>query len=386
MVLPHLNEGKSMEINGGERLRKSLALSAVFLGLMMLLPVVSAGQTQTVPASYKIQGVPLYQQIDARGCGAASLQMVFDYYGPLINQMEIYDAARSGGTALPDMARAAQFSTMSTTAGDRFQQGETTGYRERAVGYAGFFYASSTPWLSQLKSIVAQGYPVIVLVNWLPNVYGPHYRVVVGYDDTKGVLMMNDPWSREFKNDMNYQGSTSQAANTSAWDVDFGTFNMTYSDFLNIWALSTSGWGVPGLAYGAVLVTPWQVHINAPQKVAPGKAFTVSATITYPCLAPFGSSSFPTFTASDFSATLSVGNGLSVQGSPIAVAKGTLSAAQQVTVSWTVRAGGAQGQDSLTVDATGIVSGSLGQWHDYPAYSYQDTIGGSGSSSVWVST
>lgn len=373
-----------MDVKGGGRLRKGLALSAVLLGLIMLLPVVSAGQT--IPGAYKIQGVPLYQQIDARGCGAGSLQMVFDYYGPFVDQMEIYDAARSGGTALPDMARAAQFSSMSTTAGDRFQQGETTGYRERAVGYVGFFYASSTPWLSQLKSVVAQGYPVIVLVNWLPNVYGPHYRVVVGYDDTQGVLMMNDPWSREFKNDMGYQGSTSQSANTNAWDQDFGTFNMTYDDFLNIWALSTSHWGVPGLAYGAVLVTPWQVQVTAPQNVAPGKAFTVSAKITYPCLAPFGSSSFPTFPASDFRATLSVGSGLSVVGSPVAVAKGTLSAAQEVKVSWTVEASGAQGQYSLTVDATGTVSGSLGSWHDYPAYNYQDVIGGSGSSITWVGT
>lgn len=373
-----------MEVERGGRFRKGLAFLAVALGLMMLLPVVSAGPA--IPGAYKIQGVPLYQQIDARGCGAASLQMVFDYYGPFINQMEIYDAARSGGTALPDMARAAQFSFMSTTVGDRFEQGETTGYQERSVGYAGFFYASSTPWLAQLKSIVAQGYPVIVLVNWLPNVYGPHYRVVVGYDDTKGVLMMNDPWSRQFKNDMDYQGSTSQSANANAWDQDFGTFNMTYSDFLNIWALSTSDWGVSGLAYGAVLVTPWQVQVTAPQNVAPGKAFTVTAKITYPCLGPFGSSSFPTFPASDFGATLSVGGGLSVVGSPVAGAKGTLSGAQEVKVSWTVVAGGVQGQCSLNVNATGIVSGSLGPWHDYPAYDYQDMIGGSGTASIWIGT
>lgn len=371
-----------MEIRGRRRFGRLIAFSSVLLGLIMLLPVVSAGQA--IPATYKIQGVPLYQQIDARGCGAASMQMVFDYYGPFIDQMEIYDAARSGGTALPDMARAAQFSFMSTTAGDRYEQGETTGYHERSVGYAGFFYASTTPWLPQLKSIVSQGYPVIVLVNWLPNVYGPHYRVVVGYDDTKGVLMMNDPWSREFKNDMDYQGSSSQAANTNAWDVDFGTFNMTYGDFLNIWALSTSNWGVPGLAYGAVLVTPWQVQLSAPQYVVPGKEFTVTAKITYPCMAPFGSTLFPTFPASDFSVTLSVGSGLSVVGSPVAVGKGILSTSQQVKVSWTVKAGSVGGLFSLEADATGIVGGSLGPWHDYPAYDYQDVIGGTGSISVLV--
>jgi len=371
-----------MEMRGRGRFGRLIAFSSVLLGLIMLLPVVSAGQA--IPATCKIQGVPLYQQIDARGCGAASMQMVFDYYGPFIDQMEIYDAARSGGTALPDMARAAQFSFMSTTAGDRYEQGETTGYHERSVGYAGFFYASTTPWLPQLKSIVAQGYPVIVLVNWLPNVYGPHYRVVVGYDDTKGVLMMNDPWSREFKNDMGYQGSSSQTANPNAWDVDFGTFNMTYGDFLNIWALSTSNWGVPELAYGAVLVTPWHVQLSAPQSVVPGKEFTVTAKITYPCLAPFGAASFPTFPASDFRVTLSAASGLSVVGSPVAVGKGTLSAFQQVKVSWTVKAGNAQGQFSLEADATGIIGGSLGPWHDYSAYDYHDMIGGTGYVSVLV--
>ena len=351
---------------------------------MMLLPAVSAGQA--IPSTYKVEGVPLYQQVDATGCGAASLQMVFDYYGPFIDQMEIYDAARSGGTALPDMARAAQFSNMSTTAGDRFVQGVTTGYRERPIGYAGFYYASTTPWLSELKSIVAQGYPVAVLVDWLPGIYGPHYRVVVGYDDNAGVVMMNDPWSREFKNDMDYQGSSSQEANANAWDTEFGTFNMTYEDFLTIWALPTTIWGVPGLAYGAVLVTPWQVELAAPQKVAPGKSFTVTAKITYPCMAPFGSGSFPTFLASDFEAALSVGSGLSVVGDPVAVAKGTLSAGQQVKVSWTVKAGSVGGDWSVSVDASGIVSGSLGPWKDYPAYDYEDVIGGSGATIVHVGT
>lgn len=350
--------------------------------MMMLLPVVSAGQA--VPSTYEIEGVPLYQQIDASGCGAASLQMVFDYYGPFIDQMEIYDAARSGGTTLPDMARAAQFSFMSTTAGDRFVQGITTGYRERPIGYAGFYYASTTPWLPELKSIVAQGYPVIVLVNWLPGVYGPHYRAVVGYDDSTGVLMMNDPWSREFKNDMDYQGSSSQSANTNARDTDFGTFNMTYDDFLSIWALSTSNWGVPELAYGAVLITPWQVQLTAPKTATPGKTFTVTAKVTYPCLAPFGSRSFPTFLASDFKVTLSVGSGLSIVGDPVVVAKGTLSAGQQTKVSWTVKAGSTGGEYCLTADAGGVVSGSLGPWHDYPAYDYEDLIGGSAWTSVSV--
>ncbi len=360
--------------------RRVLACAVVLVGVLLFLP--SALAAQAIPTSYKIEGVPLYQQKDARGCGAASLQMVFDYYGPFVNQMEIYDAARSGGTALPDMARAAQFSNLSTAAGDRFQHWVTTGYDERGLGYAGFFFASTQPWLEQLKAIVAQGYPVIVLVNWLPGVYGPHYRVVVGYDDAKGVLMMNDPWSRQFKNDMGYQGSTSQNANP--WDVEFGTFNMTYADFLDIWSLSTSGWGVPGLAYGAVLVSPWQVHLSAPGSVAAGKTFTVTATVTYPVLAPFGSAAFPTFPASDTQVTLSVGGGATLVSGTPAVSEGTVSAGQTVKVTWTLRAGSGTGPLALGVTATGLVSGSLGAWQDYPAYTYTDRIGGTGSAVVTI--
>ncbi len=367
----------------GNRLwRRVLGCSAVLVGVLLLLPTALAAPA--MPASAKIEGVPLYQQVDARGCGAASLQMVFDFYGPFINQMEIYDAARSGGTALPDMARAAQFSDLSTAAGDRFQHWVTTGYPERPLGYAAFYFAATAPWLDQLKSIVAQGYPVIVLVNWLPGVYGPHYRVVVGYDDTAGVLLMNDPWSREFKNDMDYHGSTSQSANVNAWDVDFGTFNMTYADFLSIWSLSTAGWGVPDLAYGAVLVMPWSVQVRAPSTVTPGKSFTVTATITYPVLAPFGSAGFPMFPASDVQVTLSPGNGLAVLSSGATVSEGSVTAGEAVKVSWTLKAGTDVGSFAFDVTASGLVSGSLGPWHDYPAYAYTDRIGGSASASVSI--
>ncbi len=367
--------------------RSTLGLLSVLVGVALLLPTVAA--SPAIPASVRIPGVPLFQQIDASGCGAASLQMVFAHYGPIVEQMQIYDAARTRGTSLPDMARAAQFSVLSFTAGDRFEKGETQGFSARSLGYAGFYYASTTPWLDQLKAILAQGYPVIVLVYWLPGTaqgdLAFHYRVVVGYDDTKGVLLMQDPWSRQFKKDMNYQGSTSGFANSSAWDTDFGTFNMTYADFLTTWRAPTSFWGVPGLAYGAVLVTPWQVTLNTPASVAPGKAFTLSATITYPVLAPFGSTNFPSFPASSVQATLSLGGSLTVLGAPTVSLATALSAGHSVTVSWRVQAGSAAGPASLVVTASGLVSGSLGPWYpDYPAYSYTDRIGGTGMATVAI--
>ncbi len=367
--------------------RRTFSCLSVLVGLVLILPTVAA--SQAIPTSTRIQGIPLFQQIDASGCGAASLQMVFAYYGPIIEQMQIYDAARTRGTSLPDMARAAQFSNLSTTAGDRFEKGETQGYSARSLGYAGFYFASTTPWLDQLKAILAQGYPVIVLVYWLPGTaqgdLAFHYRVVVGYDDAKGVLMMLDPWSRQFKKDMNYQGSTSGLANSSAWDTDFGTFNMSYADFLTTWRAPTTMWGVPDLAYGAVLVTPWHVQLNAPATVSPGKVFTVAATVTYPVLAPFGSSAFPSFPASAVQATLAVGNGLTLQGEATVTSNAGLAAGQSLTWTWRVTAGATTGASTLTVMASGLISGSLGPWWpDYPAYTYTDRIGGTGSGVVVV--
>lgn len=351
-------------------------------GFALTSSVAAAGG---MPVSYKIEGVPLYQQIDARGCGAASVQMVLDYYGPFIDQREIYNAARSGGTTLPDMARAAQFSWMSTTAGDRFQYAVVTGYTGRDIGYAGFFFASSEPWLDQLKYIVSQGYPVIVLVWWAPGYAGgDHYRVIVGYDDVEGVLIINDPWSREYKADSEYYGSTSQFANGNAQDTSFAGAKWKYADFLWTWQCPTTRWGVPDLAYGAVLVTPWQVSVSAPAKVSPGEKFKVEAKITYPCVAPFGSDAFPRFVAENFEARLDPGDAFTVVKSPDLSGIATLGPGQSVCLRWTLATKNVEGPQSFSISATGIVSGSLGPWHDYPAYDYRDMIGGTASAEVMV--
>ena len=366
------------------KIRQFIVCMGICIGFVLTVPV--AAVSGSVPASYKIEGVPLYQQIDARGCGAASLQMVMDYYGPFIDQMEVYNAARSGGTALPDIARAAQFSSMSTTAGSRFQNSIVTGYTGRDVGYAGFYYAASEPWLEELKYIVSQGYPVIALVWWAPGYAGgDHYRVIVGYDDVEGVLIINDAWSREYKTDSEYYGSTSQFANANGQDESFAGVKWKYEDFLWTWQCPTTRWGVPGLAYGAVLVTPWEVAISAPEEVSPGERFKVEATVTYPCIAPFGSEMFPTFTAQSFDAELIPGDGFTVVKSPDVSEIGMLSAGGSVTLAWTLKANDMAGPSSFCISATGLVSGAMGPWHDYPAYEYEDEIGGSSSFEVMIS-
>lgn len=370
------------------RLLARASTVAACLGVVVaFLAVPGAGilAEDALPSSCLIDDVPLYQQIDAKGCGAVSLQMVFEHYGPFIDQREIYDAARSGGTTLPDMARAAQFSHISTAQGDRFPGFQVTGYTGRDIGYAGFYYASTEPWLEELKAIVAQGYPVIVLVEWLPDYDGgDHYRVVIGYDDDEGVLLMRDGWVREFKDDQEYEGSTSQLASDSAKDTEFIPFKMTYEDFMETWAeLDTDIWGVPGMFYGAVLVTPWEVEVSMPDRVRVGDEFVVSAVARYPCLYPFGTGGFPRFTAEDVEMTIALGPGLEVVGSATSGPMGQLEAGAEIEFSWTVVAT-AGGDASAEVFASGLVSGSLGIWKDYPAYDYADIIGGSGTALVSV--
>ena len=352
---------------------------------MIAMMVVPSAGADAIPESVFIDGVPLYQQIDAKGCGAVSLQMVFDYYGEFIDQREIYNAARAGGTALPDVARAAQFSSMSTTQGARWPNSIVTGYTNRDMGYAGFFYASDEPWLDEMKQILAQGYPVIVLVYWLPEWYsGDHYRVVVGYDDAEGVLLINDGWSREFKADHDYQGSTSQSASENAWDTDFVPIKWKYEDFLDTWTCDTGKWGVPGLMYGGVFCAPWDVQMEAPSTVVAGEKFQVTATVEYPCIAPFGSDAFPTFTADAFDAVLTPTTGLNVCKAPDLSVIGTFTAGQSVTLTWELCACKNPGTYSLDLTASGLVSGSLDAWKDYPAYDYQDLIGGTASLDVTV--
>ncbi len=360
-----------------------LALVVALAVCALALPAMAGAATApAIPSSYIITGVPDYQQIQAVGCGAAALQMTLNYWGPFVDQKAVYDAARtSSGTALPDVARAGQFSALSFSAGNRFPSADGWGYPDRPLGYAGFYFASTSPWLDQLKAIVAQGYPVQCLTDWLPDAYGPHYRLIVGYDDAEGVVIIHDPWAREFKQDSDYQGSMNQNA---AYDRqgDFVGWKWSYADFLAVWKLPTDGWGIAGHNYGAAVVAPWKVTITAPVTVAAQKPFKVQISATYPCPAPFGTGGFPTFPASDATLVLSLPAGVTAVGGAT-IPLGGMSAGQTKDVTVTLTASG-PGAVSLGATASGTVSGSLGAWRDYPAYNYTDRIGGSGASAVTV--
>jgi uncharacterized protein YvpB len=225
--------------------------------LAALMAAATDAATADLPESCIIEGVPLWQQLDAFSCGATSAQMVMDYWGPFVDQWEVVAAARTGrgkapdtarGTAVPDVARAGQFSFMSESVG-LVDGAPIWGYSSRPLGYGAFYYGSdrALQWLDQLKAVVAAGYPVVCLTDWLPDVYGPHYRVVVGYDDAKGVIYFNDPWVREFRGEIGARGSFVQQK-AAANPYTYGSMEWSYEDWLAVWDEPGDLWGQPGYA------------------------------------------------------------------------------------------------------------------------------------------
>lgn len=59
------------------------------------------------PDTYRIQGITQHKQMNALMCGPAALEIIFDFWGPDIDQKAIADAARSSskGTYTWDVMR-----------------------------------------------------------------------------------------------------------------------------------------------------------------------------------------------------------------------------------------------------------------------------------------
>ncbi len=292
----------------------------------------------TEPAEAYIY-LPYHNQIKSYYCGPAALEMLFDFYGPDIPQLEIADVARTApdGTYTSDMIRATHFSNLSTSVGKEMQ-GNITGYTARKLGYAAFEYSGMT--IDELKSLIAAGYPVIVLTTW-------HYRVAVGYNSTH--ITFQDSYYGEM-------------------------FNMTYNEFDKDWDYS-SHWGL--------FVSPWKIEMSFPSDVLIGSVFNVTATITYPSSPPFPIDHYP---ASVANATITLPAGLTLAAEPSekTIGTGDLAVGASANVTWTVRAD-SLGIYTISVEAEGKVTGFVPPLPSYPdSYNYEDRIGGFGQSIVEV--
>jgi hypothetical protein len=276
--------------------------------------------------------VPYHRQITGYHCGPAALEMVCDFYGPDISQREIADAARTApdGTYTCEMVRAAHFSDLSTFPIGGHPEDER-GYTARQLGYAALECWDMT--IEQLTSLIAAGYPIIVLTTW-------HYRVAVGYSSTR--ITFQDSYYGE-------------------------NLTLTYDAFDVNWDYS-SHW--------ALFVSPWEVTVHTPSDVSLGDVFTVIATITYPSPPPFPSNQYP---ASLPNATVTLPDGLSLGPGETAkktIGSGELAAGESINVTWAVRAE-SLGSHTILIEAEGKVAGFVPPLPSYPeSYAYEDRIGG----------
>jgi len=161
----------------------------------------------SIPSSYNIQ-VPFYRQLNDFACGAASMQMILQYYNRTVNQYNVADVLRmewTEGTFSTDMVRAGHFSVLSSSVGNYFPNATLeAGYPGYPLGLLAYWADSEESWLDSMKVIVASDIPVIVLMHYEPHgVNDGHFRIVTGYDDNTQQIIMNDPWA--YENNANVQ-------------------------------------------------------------------------------------------------------------------------------------------------------------------------------------
>jgi hypothetical protein len=268
--------------------------------------------------------------------------MVFDFYGEDVPQWEIADAANvieNEGTWGGEMVRAAHFSNLSVSIGNELPW-NITGYSTRTLGYAAFWKLDLT--LDELKTLVADGYPIIVAMLYSLQYPSGHYRVVVGYNETH--ITLHDPWMWATP----YEGPN---------------VNMTYSEFLNLW------WNE------GIFVSPWTVDILMPESVEENHVFSVEAVVTYTCPEQFLTTEYAAYSV-NASITLSDGVSLVSYEKTVKSSPNVMYPAQTACMRWFLVADHV-GNYSISIEGDGEISST------YP-YAYSDRIGGSNSSTVRV--
>ena len=325
--------------------------------------VAVAASKAALPRAHMIANVPWHQQLNGLSCGAASLEIVYDYWGPDVNQKEVMNVARtsSTGTWTPDIVRAGHFSYLSDAQGNFFPAvGPWGGYEERHLGYSAFSHTSSEFWIDELKALVANDIPVIVLMKYYPWGGGGHYRVIIGYDDDQQLVYFSDPWGR----DLNH---------LTGWT---GVISWSYSDFQMGWDYSE--YGVEEPYFGAVSM-PWSIEIRVRGASAAESLIDVTASVEYTCPEPFDETQYP---AQNAFVQIALPEGVTLVRGSSTVSIGTLSSGGTARITWKLFCDTDAVGKEIYISAWGVVSGWVpearweGQAVYYPAYSYVDAIGG----------
>jgi len=136
---------------------------AHYVGLILILHLLTGCATASIPNQYKISEVPIYTQ-GSMECGPTSLRMVLNFYGQNLKQSDLNIASQTWGTPSYKIEHYA-----------------------RKYG----FKVSSFNWMQivKIKSLLSQGYPLLIggtiPKNWpcsLEERTG-HWIVVHGYDE-----------------------------------------------------------------------------------------------------------------------------------------------------------------------------------------------------------
>ncbi len=308
------------------------------------------------PSSYNIAGVPYHAQQTDYWCGPASLEMNFDYWGEDVPQTEISDvvnATPSSGCYNADLVRAGHFSQESTAIANP----SLRGYTSRWLGYgsAHAYWNDSSLYdrrYSDLKSLISQNIPVLILTYYDTPPSSGHFRLVKGYDDNIGTFIVNDPWYTP-----PYQGP----------DVNFS------QSFLvdNLWTYSNR-WGMISM--------PWNVSVAKPTYVSAGQVFNVTASVDYRGPSPLAGQ-YPCMTNSPTATFESSGSYQVIAGEINQVIPGIDATGSSGAVTWTVKALATQKTSNIQVVAQGLIDGS-----SYSYSSYSDWIGGIGAEPPWQPT
>jgi predicted outer membrane repeat protein len=311
------------------------------------------GRDGTYPPSYDIPDVPHHFQQTNIFCGPASLEMLFDYWGPDIEQFDVAAVADTrpeiGGTGTADLVRAARFSVISTAV----QNPDLHGYNERRYGYAAVVNSWDAPddfpnRYDDLKILVSSDEPVMLLM-WFTEAYQfRHYRVVKGYDDGLDVFIVHDPWY-----------------SPPYWGPDFHFNQEFFVD--DMWDCGRQRWGM--------FTAPLDVIVSVSPEVAPAEEFTVVASVIHTCPDPFEG----TRPLANAEATISLASGLALAPgeSPTQPVVGVGIPGTVGTATWQVVAGALAQDLGIDVFSRALITATGGS-----AGTYSDSLAGTGATTV----